>query len=61
VEPDAGRSGADRQRSEAFGVRGMVCSAHPAAAIIGIGIMQRAETRSTQQSPLRQPRVCCCR
>ena len=30
-----------RQRPEAYGVRGMVASAHPAAAIIGIGVMQR--------------------
>lgn len=30
-----------RQRPEAFGTRGMVASAHPAAAIIGIGVMQR--------------------
>ena len=29
-----------RQRPEAFGTRGMVASAHPAAAVIGIGIMQ---------------------
>jgi gamma-glutamyltranspeptidase/glutathione hydrolase len=30
-----------KQRPEAFGVRGMVASAHPAAAIIGMNIMQR--------------------
>ena len=30
-----------KQRPEAFGTRGMVASAHPAAAIIGIGVMQR--------------------
>ena len=30
-----------RQRPEAFGLRGMVCSAHPAAAAIGMHIMQR--------------------
>lgn len=30
-----------KQRPEAFGLRGMVASAHPAAAIIGLGILQR--------------------
>ncbi len=30
-----------RQRPEAFGTRGMVCSAHPLAAAIGITILQR--------------------
>jgi gamma-glutamyltranspeptidase/glutathione hydrolase len=30
-----------RQRPEAFGTRGMVCSAHPVAAFIGLGILQR--------------------
>lgn len=30
-----------KQRPEAFGVRGMVASAHPAAALIGTNIMQR--------------------
>ncbi len=30
-----------RERPEAFGVRGMVCSAHPVAAAIGVTIMQR--------------------
>ena len=30
-----------KQRPEAFGVRGMVASAHPAAAVIGMSIMQR--------------------
>jgi len=30
-----------QQRPEAFGTRGMVCSAHPVAAFIGLGIMQR--------------------
>ena len=30
-----------RQRPEAFGTRGMVASAHPAAAVIGIAVMQR--------------------
>lgn len=30
-----------RRRPEAFGLRGMVCSAHPAAAAIGMNIMQR--------------------
>ncbi|MGQ0525185.1 MAG: gamma-glutamyltransferase [Betaproteobacteria bacterium] len=29
------------QRPEAFGTRGMVCSAHPVAAFIGLGILQR--------------------
>ena len=32
---------AAQQRPEAFGTRGMVCSAHPVAAFIGLGIMQR--------------------
>src|SRR5215207_9492873 len=30
-----------KQRPEAFGARGMVASAHPAAACIGIGVLQR--------------------
>ncbi len=30
-----------QQRPEAFGTRGMVCSAHPVAAFIGLGIIQR--------------------
>jgi len=30
-----------QQRPEAFGSRGMVCSAHPVAAFIGLGIIQR--------------------
>jgi len=30
-----------QQRPEAFGTRGMVCSAHPVAAFIGLGILQR--------------------
>src|SRR5690606_29418876 len=30
-----------RQRPEAFGVRGMVASAHPAAAAIGMQVLQR--------------------
>src|ERR1044071_6047380 len=30
-----------RQRPEAFGTRGMVCSAHPVAAFIGLSILQR--------------------
>jgi len=30
-----------RQRPEAYGVRGMVCSAHPAAAAIGMQVLQR--------------------
>lgn len=30
-----------QQRPEAFGTRGMVCSAHPAAAFIGLSILQR--------------------
>lgn len=34
-----GKSG--RPRPEAFGTRGMVCSAHPTAAAIGIAVMQR--------------------
>ncbi len=35
---EAGRA---QQRPEAFGTRGMVCSAHPVAAFIGLGILQR--------------------
>lgn len=39
LNPDeAGRA---QQRPEAFGTRGMVCSAHPVAAFIGLSIMQR--------------------
>ncbi|MGZ8203445.1 MAG: gamma-glutamyltransferase, partial [Burkholderiales bacterium] len=30
-----------QQRPEAFGTRGMVCSAHPAAAFIGLSVLQR--------------------
>src|SRR5260221_13656183 len=30
-----------QQRPEAFGTRGMVCSAHPVAAFIGLSILQR--------------------
>src|SRR5258706_4141930 len=30
-----------QQRPEAFGVRGMVASAHPVAAAVGIGVLQR--------------------
>ena len=30
-----------QRRPEAFGTRGMVCSAHPVAAFIGLGILQR--------------------
>ena len=30
-----------QKRPEAFGMRGMVCSAHPVAAFIGLGILQR--------------------
>jgi gamma-glutamyltranspeptidase/glutathione hydrolase len=37
----ASEAGRARQRPEAFGVRGMVASAHPAAAFIGLGVMQR--------------------
>ena len=40
-----GLSGAEaartRQRPEAFGTRGMVASAHPVAAFIGLSVMQR--------------------
>src|SRR5205085_5721006 len=32
---------APQRRPEAFGTRGMVCSAHPVAAFIGLGILQR--------------------
>lgn len=34
-------AGRVEQRPEAFGTRGMVCSAHPVAAFIGLGILQR--------------------
>jgi gamma-glutamyltranspeptidase/glutathione hydrolase len=37
----AAEAGRAQQRPEAFGLRGMVCSAHPAAAFIGLSIMQR--------------------
>jgi gamma-glutamyltranspeptidase/glutathione hydrolase len=37
----AGEAGRAQQRPEAFGTRGMVCSAHPVAAFIGLGILQR--------------------
>src|SRR5688572_28947021 len=37
----AGEAGRAQQRPEAFGTRGMVCSAHPVAAFIGLGVMQR--------------------
>jgi gamma-glutamyltranspeptidase/glutathione hydrolase len=37
----AAESGRAQQRPEAFGTRGMVCSAHPVAAFIGLSIMQR--------------------
>jgi gamma-glutamyltranspeptidase/glutathione hydrolase len=37
----AAESGRVEQRPEAFGTRGMVCSAHPVAAFIGLGILQR--------------------
>jgi gamma-glutamyltranspeptidase/glutathione hydrolase len=37
----AGEAGRAQQRPEAFGTRGMVCSAHPVAAFIGLSIMQR--------------------
>ena len=37
----AAEGGSARQRPEAFGLRGMVASAHPAAAFIGLGVLQR--------------------
>src|SRR5215210_4272640 len=37
----AAEAGRAQQRPEAFGLRGMVASAHPAAAFIGLSIMQR--------------------
>lgn len=37
----AGEAGRAQQRPEAFGVRGMVASAHPVAAFIGLSVMQR--------------------
>lgn len=37
----AAEAGRVEQRPEAFGTRGMVCSAHPVAAFIGLGILQR--------------------
>ena len=37
----AAETGRVEQRPEAFGTRGMVCSAHPVAAFIGLGILQR--------------------
>jgi len=37
----AAEAGRAQQRPEAYGARGMVCSAHPVAAFIGLSIMQR--------------------
>ena len=37
----ASEAGSVQQRPEAFGTRGMVCSAHPVAAFIGLTILQR--------------------
>lgn len=37
----AAEAGRVEQRPEAFGTRGMVCSAHPVAAFIGLSILQR--------------------
>lgn len=37
----AGEAERAQQRPEAYGTRGMVCSAHPVAAFIGLSIMQR--------------------
>lgn len=37
----AGEAGRAQQRPEAFGTRGMVCSAHPVAAFIGLSVLQR--------------------
>jgi gamma-glutamyltranspeptidase/glutathione hydrolase len=37
----AAEAARSRQRAEAFGTRGMVCSAHPLAAAVGISILQR--------------------
>src|SRR3954469_7591232 len=37
----AGEAGRAQQRPEAFGTRGMVCSAHPVAAFIGLSVMQK--------------------
>src|SRR5258706_12860723 len=37
----AGEADRVRQRPEAFGTRGMVASAHPVAAFVGLGILQR--------------------
>ncbi|HYC48308.1 MAG TPA: gamma-glutamyltransferase [Burkholderiales bacterium] len=38
---DPAEAARTQRRPEAFGTRGMVCSAHPAAAFIGLGILQR--------------------
>ena len=37
----AAEAARSRQRPEAFGARGMVCSAHPVAAAIGVSVMER--------------------
>jgi gamma-glutamyltranspeptidase / glutathione hydrolase len=37
----AGEAGRVQQRPEAYGTRGMFCSAHPAAAFVGLSVMQR--------------------
>lgn len=37
----AGEARRAQQRPEAFGTRGMVCSAHPVAAFIGLSVLQR--------------------
>lgn len=37
----AAEAGSARERPEAFGTRGMVCSAHPVAAFTGLSILQR--------------------
>src|SRR5215207_5495 len=37
----AAESARVERRPEAFGTRGMVCSAHPAAAFVGLSILQR--------------------
>ena len=38
---NAAEGNSTRQRAEAFGLRGMVASAHPVAAFIGLNVMQR--------------------
>ena len=38
-----------RQRPEAFGTRGMVASAHPVAAFIGLTILQRGGRRGRRR------------